>query len=184
MPRTATSAPIAALLALAVGACEDDELEPDDITREQVASLNVQLRQLEMLTVQYAERIAVASDTTCIATHRTYDFDAQKIVFGLHLIDTDLDAAITRHDGEGYADIVCAVAELERELDYHGAVACQDATIELDRAEATRHLEALAAVREHLAARSMEISAGLAMGSTFIDGEPPPWMFSLASFCP
>jgi hypothetical protein len=175
---------IAALLAIACVACEESEPIPDDITRDQNATLGVQLRQLEMLTSQYGERIAVATDSTCISTHRTYNLDARMILFGIRLVDTELDAAIVTHSGDGYADIECTTNEIERELDYHGAVACQDATIELDRAEATRHLEALAALREHLLARSMEISAGLAKGSTFIDGKPPPWTFTVAPFCP
>ena len=176
MRRTASLAAVAAALALA-GCSGDDPVDPDDITRNQVATLDVQLRQLAMRTSQYADSMEDASKTTCIPTHRSYNVDARTLVFNMQLVDNELDAAIVAHGGDGYADIVCTIEALMVELDYHGAVACQDATIELDRAEATRHLEMVGSIREHLKTRSAEIAAGLDAGSDV-------WSFALESRCP
>lgn len=169
---------LAALLALAcVTACEDEPVDPADTTRNQLALLDIQLRQLEIRAGQYATSMDVATEDSCISIHRAYNVDARSQIFVMTQVEADLDAAIASHGDDAYADIACSIDALITELDYHEAVACQDATIELDRAEAARHLAALTALREHLSTRSAEIAAGLNAGSE-------TWMFAAVSSCP
>lgn len=157
--------------------CDEKRFTPDEATRNALATLDIQLRQLELRAGQYATSMDGANDASCISIHRSYNVDARAQVFNMTQVESDLDAAIVSHGGDAYADIACSIDALVTELDYHEAVACQDATIELDRAEATRHLAALTTLRDRLVARSAEIATGLDSGAA-------TWMFAAASSCP
>lgn len=164
------------LCALLVVACAEPKT-PDDATSNVIAAYRVQQRQIEITASRYDNALVELKEAPelCISMHRAYNRDVRDNVFQLGNLDVALDAAITAHGGD--ADLACTTAGITDELDYHGAVACQETAVEDNLAEATRHLLALGALLDHAAARIDEVTAGVAT-------EAETWIWTLPSRCP
>jgi len=165
------------LCSLPLLACADPQRTTSDVTTDQAAAYRAQLMQLETVAAQYDRAMAKASATTCIPVHRTYDRSARDIITRADELDAELDAAVIAHGGSPYADVACTTAALMVELDYHGAVACQELAFEDNVAEATRHLLVLGTQVDHALGRTAEIVAGLAT-------ESATWTWTLPTSCP
>jgi hypothetical protein len=163
---------------LMLAACPEPSSNVDALTNE-VATFRIQMRQLEIVSRQYDEAIADATQATCIGVHRNYDLQARMILMNAYTVTTELDTAITVHGGAGFADVACTVSAIETERSYHGALACQELALADNQAEAARHLIALGALTTHLDARVSEIEAGQALPP-----ETETWTWTLAARCP
>ena len=164
------------LCALLLVACTEP-VSQGEVTSDQVAAYRTQHRQVEIAATRYDTAITRATPELCISMHRTYDRDVRDNVLQLVSLDIELDTAITAHGGGDAADLACTTAAMTVDLDYHGAVACQETTLEDNQAEAARHLVTLGTLIEHAAARISEISTGLA-------SDDETWTWSLPSRCP
>ena len=164
------------VLAALVAACTDPASAADP-TSDQIAGYRAETNQLETVTRQYDTAIGKAAPATCIAVHRTYNLAIRPIVARIDVVDEPLDDKITARGGAAFADLDCVTQAIVKELDYHGAVACQELTIEDNRAEAARHLLALDALVEHALARVNEIETGLAT-------KAETWTWTASSACP
>ena len=157
---------------LAMAGCEVDEPSADEVTADQAAGLEIQVRAIGLLAQQYERSMTTATEDSCIGIQRTYDRSARMAVARMLQFAAQLDAAIA--DRGGPADVGCAIDALAAELDLHAAVACGD-TLDLDRIEASRHLLVVAGLRNQLGGRAGEVEATVASGT-------PAW--SLPSACP
>jgi hypothetical protein len=155
---------VCATVSIACGAPRDD----GDVTSDQVAAYRLQHRQIEIAAARYDNAVASAMGEfadVCISMHRAYNRDVRVNVFQLASLDTELDATILARGGGAAADLACTTAAITAELDFHGAVACQETADADNQAEASRHLIALGTLIDHAAVRIDEIEAGLASWS-------------------
>lgn len=163
---------------LLLAACAEPSDDADVLTN-QVATLRIQMRQLEIVAAQYDRAISIASESTCIGVHRNYDVQARMILMNAATLTTALDTAIADHGGGAYTDVACTITAIDAERSYHGAVACQELALVDNQAEAGRHLLAVGELTTHLDARISEIEAGQALPP-----ETQTWTWSLPARCP
>lgn len=164
------------LCALLLVGCTAEPAADSDVTSDQVAAYRGHQRQLEIVAAQYDAAMAKSSAALCISVHRTYNREARDILERIAQLDPPLDAATAEHGGSAFADLACTTARITVDLDYHGALACQETAFADNQAEAARHLIALGALVEHATARIDEISAGVA-------ADAETWTWSLPSGC-
>jgi hypothetical protein len=168
MRTTNLSVPIAFALAAAAacGRSSDSHgstASSDDIATYLQLAEKVQSRATSYRTAMIAPGTATAAD--CQRVHDEYDAEMRPWVSQMVQMSRSMDRYMNDHGGASVADHACGSATMMYELDQHHAVACGLADVAADRAEATRHVDAVMAYGGHMWGRCDQMMRGADTGS-------------------
>lgn len=98
---------------------------------------------------------------TCDHFHGDYDATVRWYLDQMPSLASEMDLVMTDHQGGDVADLACVTDEMRNELDQHAKVACSWSDLASDRAEVTRHIDAMLVLTTHAIERCGEMQAGL-----------------------
>lgn len=165
-----------ALLSSPAGCAPASDSSPDF---NRAASFRAIATQIQLsANARYRFAVDAMTEATCAAVHRGYQTDVRADLVNLRLLAPDIDALIAAHDDGTHVDAGCTTAAIATELDAHAMVACLAATIEENRAEGVRHIDAVVALTMHATGRMDEVIDGVESEAT------GAWTWTLPSRCP
>jgi hypothetical protein len=156
---------VSALLAtLALAACGTAREAPDVAAYEQLVSD-------AQASVEHHRTAATAADTqqACQEAHTQYAAEIQAIVTHMRTASGGVDGCLTDMGHPGDADLTSTCDAMGGELTRHARDACASSDAAVNRAEATRHCDAMKSDLDHQLLRAQGM-AGMMSGRGMMTG--------------
>lgn len=154
-------------LALAVSACGSTPAPASEVvSTSDLDTYRSLAEQTQAAATSYRATMMGVGATlgTCATIHDAYDRQVRPWVSRMSGMSGSMDGYIDAHNGGDFADLTCVAAGMLAELDAHRAAACASSDFGIDRAEAARHVDAMATYAGHQLQRCGEMGRGMGGG--------------------
>ncbi len=156
----AATAAIAFALACGGSSGGSSPASSSEVAQYRQLAVQVQSAAVDYGTTMAGSDIIGVSD--CQRAEDQYDAPVRSWISRMMQMSADLDSLVAEHQGAMHADMGCDSETMMSELDHHRSVACASSHLDIDRAEAARHVQAMMGYTDHATARCDEMASGFA----------------------
>lgn len=146
---------------------QQDSATDTQVESQQIEDFQLRLAQVEEQAISYRDQMTSTGMTTvadCVTASEQYESSVRPWIDEMMDMSDSMDRYVSAHGGVDVADLACVATNMRAELDHHHDLACAEQSLDADRKEAQRHVDAMLSYVDHSWQRCDQMMTGVDEG--------------------